>query len=42
VFPELAGFAARRLAEMDPGVAMLSDNALSLMGDALPEIDLEN
>jgi len=26
---------------MDPGVAMLSDNALSLMGDALPEIDLE-
>ncbi len=41
VFPELAGFAARRLAEMDPGVATLSDNALSLMGDALPEIDLE-
>ena len=41
VFPELAGFAARRLAELDPGVAMLSDNALSLMGDALPEIDLE-
>ncbi len=41
VFPELAGFAARRLAEMDPGVAMLSDNALSLMGDALPEIDLQ-
>ena len=41
VFPELAGFAARHLAEMDPGVAMLSDNALSLMGDALPEIDLE-
>ncbi len=41
VFPELAGFAARRLAEMDPGVATLSDGALSLMGDALPEIDLE-
>ena len=41
VFPELAGFAARRLAEMDPGVATLSDDALSLMGDALPEIDLE-
>jgi OOP family OmpA-OmpF porin len=41
VFPELAGFAARRLAEMDPGVATLSDNALSLTGDALPEIDLE-
>ncbi len=41
VFPELAGFAARRLAEMDPGVATLSDDALSLMGDALPEVDLE-
>jgi len=41
VFPELAGFAAQRLAEMDPGVATLSDDALSLMGDALPEIDLE-
>ncbi len=41
VFPELAGFAARRLAEMDPGVATLSDDALSLTGDALPEIDLE-
>ncbi len=41
VFPELAEFAARRLAEMDPGVATLSDNALSLLGDALPEIDLE-
>ena len=41
VFPELAGFAARRLAEIDPGVAALSDDALSLMGDALPEVDLE-
>ena len=41
VFPDLAGFAARRLAEMDPGAATLSDDALSLMGDALPEFDLE-
>jgi OmpA-OmpF porin, OOP family len=41
VFPELAVFAARRLAEVDPGVATLSDDALSLMGDALPEFDLE-
>jgi OOP family OmpA-OmpF porin len=40
-FVELAAFAARRLAEMDPGVATLTDDALSIKGDALPGVDLE-
>ncbi len=40
-FVELAAFAARRLTEMDPGVATLTDDALSIKGDALPDADLE-
>ena len=40
-FVELAAFAARRLAEMDPGVATLTDDVLSVMGDALPDADME-
>ncbi len=40
VFVPLAAFAARRLGEMEPGVATLTDDALSLMGDAAPDADL--
>ena len=41
VFLDLARFASQRLAEMDPGVATLTDDAISLQGDARPDADLE-
>ena len=41
VFVDLALFAARKLAEMDPGAATLTDDALSLEGEAKPEADLD-
>jgi OOP family OmpA-OmpF porin len=41
VFVDLALFAARKLAEMDPGAATLTDDALSLEGEAKLDADLD-
>jgi OOP family OmpA-OmpF porin len=41
VFGELARFAALRLVDLDPGVATLNDAALTLEGEARPNVDYQ-